>query len=794
MRLNSTQSMFKILHFFLLLFVSVLAQDHPIPRLIISPWAFFDVCDDSDPYNTSKMSGIEFNVVRDAFKIAGYEEGVDFIFECLPWPDCTDAVYNAVPEDNVLGLIEALPINAADLSGGYSYSQGTLQTGFGVGYFRNTSSTHGVSNWFFVRPYTASLYAMMLIIPVVFAFFLWFYEGRNMPFLNYLYHLIVYYFKLEFLKRLKVESRIIEFIFQLYGMVVIIAYTSMMVDIIAVTKANGVVQTPNDLRGLRMTTDVTYLDYVSAVNGRPVEIYQPGDPTTVEEFIVALERQEVAYYLFENAIIEALAAADCRFSVVLLNVIQINFGILWSKFAPQGMKDKLDIALIKAFDEKNLAARVSEGIKAASTQQCLNPTTRGSNQILIDDVYGLWVIWCLCLALATLLKVISLIKGQYGQKLFTIYDLEIRGSQEKKIMGEINSQTTCLALVSRDMIRKTRQQAVYTCLDFFNLMSLSEKTRAMMFALVKNDPELKHLLMVPTGLVPSKTQRRTIFGALKDKFAGRRSIWKSKNRSMTDISIPSLQTLGDATIPTSPDRPSKRFFRERTQSMNQLDGDQRRSSVKADLSLILPTNVRRRRTKILTANLSDKLLKYNPKSPRIVHYELSGQKAKEIADYYYRKAADIEAELKKLHEESKQLNRTRSEQKHHTALSIVTPGLASSSNLLRYIPSNDKEVEDEELKSPGIETTTQRFNLISSPRTLTDDFELSSPRSPRFDDSPLSTRRGLISSKRDLTNFNLSPIAVRTSSNSRKCLAPFTYKENTLKQFSKGGSKYFPKE
>lgn len=113
----------------------------PLPNLsnpsifIVSPWGFFDICNASDPYNTSQMSGIEFNVVRDAFKIAGYEEGVDFIFECLPWPDCTDAVYNAKVEDHVLGVIEALLINAGDLADGFYYSQGTLQVGFGIGYF-----------------------------------------------------------------------------------------------------------------------------------------------------------------------------------------------------------------------------------------------------------------------------------------------------------------------------------------------------------------------------------------------------------------------------------------------------------------------------------------------------------------------------------------------------------------------------------------------------------------------------------------------------------------------------------
>lgn len=53
-----------------------------------------------------------------------------------------------------------------------------------------------------------------------------------MSFLNYLFHLVIYYFKLDFLKKLNAESRFVELFFIFYSTIVIATYTSHMVDLI----------------------------------------------------------------------------------------------------------------------------------------------------------------------------------------------------------------------------------------------------------------------------------------------------------------------------------------------------------------------------------------------------------------------------------------------------------------------------------------------------------------------------------------------------------------------------------
>jgi len=167
-----------------------------------------------------------------------------------------------------------------------------------------------------------------------------------------------------------------------------------MVSIISNLKSNGGVQTINDLRELQITAIGVYNPYVSVLYGRPVAINQTIQLSTLDDVIYTLANQDVPYFLFESPVVEALAAADCRFSVVLTNLIEFNYGILWSKSASRDMIEKMDIALVKAFDEKNQSARIAEGIAAVSSEQCLNPKSygSGSQQILLDDVYGLWVI------------------------------------------------------------------------------------------------------------------------------------------------------------------------------------------------------------------------------------------------------------------------------------------------------------------------------------------------------------------------------------------------------------------
>ena len=761
--------MSKVLLHLILFCIGVLSYASSIPRFIVSPYAFFDRCDVDDPYNSSAMSGIEFNAVRDAFKIAGYIEGQDFIFECLPWPESTDAVYQEQPGDNVLGVIIALPIIAEDMRNGFKYSQGTFQIGFGIGYFQNITSTYGVGSWFFVRPFTTSLYLVMMAMPVVFAVILWYYEGKNMSFLNYLYHLTIYYFKLDFLKKLNAESRIVEFIFQVYCMVVILTYTSQMVDIISNLKSNGGVRTFSDLRGMRITTDPTYLDYVTAVYGRPVELYEPVQLSTIDDFIFCLENQDVPYFLFENAIVEALTESDCRFSTVLTNALEINYAILWSKLtATQEMIERMDIAIIEALDQKNQSVRFEEGKEAASTKTCSNPSS-GSMQININDMYGLWVIWCLCLGVAIIFKLLSMVSFGRKWSFLNFYDLEIRGPREKKLLGAVNSRTTFVAMVSKDMIRKTREQAVATYNDCFNTIQIPLRARMALLFMIEKDTEFQKLLK-PILLSPPKTPQRSIFGALKENL-----LKIAPRKSVDVIKIPKPQILDEnqRRWPSAPEMTPKRHSIDFSlKTMDQFH-------IRQDFEdLIKARRKRLLKTKALVSNLNDKVRKFNASSPSAMHHKLNRRQADEMVAYYEKKNIDIEADLKKIKEEG-----------GHFAKDATKKSSAKSSNPATLVGFSEavvgrNQIKDDNDDDPMNQRATIRCKTSRklSPRQ---DGEDSARGSLREEEMPCGSFADIKSN--EMAKRSRFGVSLNFSKNikPRRYVSPIIYKKTDLKQFNK---------
>ena len=481
--------------------------DISLPKFIISPYAWFTICDVDDPYNVSKMGGVEYTAVRDAFELAGYVQGVDFIYWCLPWPNSTETVYQAVNGDGVLGVVIGLPIAASDMRLGLTYSQETYRVNFGIGYYQsNATALHGVASWFFIQPFSAGLYAVLIVLPLFLAICLWIYEGKNQSLLNYLYHLIAYYFKIDFLKQLTLESRLLELVFQVYGLVAITLFTSQMINIISFLQTHGGVQTVGDLRGLQIVTDPVYVSYAESLYGRVTPLYEPIQLTKVEDFIYCMELQDIAYFLFETPIIEGMAKTDCRFSLVLPDVITVSYGIMWSKYAPQNMREKIDIGLMNAFANKSQAQRLAEE-DTLIPQKCF---AQRENKwvITIEDVYGVWLIWCLCLVLGIIVQVVAYCTKRYSKSSYSnFYDLEIRGTRERALIGGINSEISTITFISVHLIRKKRRMIVEDHINTFRSMQVPAKTKEAISEIMESELGLNN---IPLASSPTLRKRRTL--------------------------------------------------------------------------------------------------------------------------------------------------------------------------------------------------------------------------------------------------------------------------------------------
>ena len=230
--------------------------------------------------------------------------------------------------------------------------------------------------------------------------------------------------------------------------------------------------------------------------------------SSLDSFIYNLQLQDVPYFMFEDAIVEALAEADCRFSVVLKSAIMVDYAILWNDYTSLEMIEKMDIAIIEALDKKNETERVTEGVAAEiaklGSNKCADPTSTESQQILISDVYALWIIWCICFGTAVLARLIAFVSGKHRSSFLNFYDLEIRGPREDLLIEAVNSQTTFLAMVSIDMIQKLRQQTAQTYNDCFNVIYISLRVRLALLRELEGDPDFNKMIdltpELPKGL------------------------------------------------------------------------------------------------------------------------------------------------------------------------------------------------------------------------------------------------------------------------------------------------------
>lgn len=605
-----------------------------IPQVIVSPYAWFDLCDLEDTLNPDKFGGVEFSAVRDAFNLSGYVEGVDFVFKCMPWPDSTDYTYAATEDDNVLGVFLGLPINAADIRAGYPYSQETLRVGYGIGLMQKDVTT-GFESWFFIQPFEPTLYAVMLSMPILFGIIVWIFQSRDQNILNYIYHFVMYYFKLDFLKFLVPEARLIEFFFQIYCAVIITFYTSQMTTIISLRQTSGGIQKVSDLRGLQVVTDPVYMSYTDMLGARTVELEEPIQLAVVDDFIWTFLRQDVKYFLFETAVIEGMAKTDCRFTMVMSDILITSYGILWSKWATEEMRQKIDIGLMNAFAMKSQEQRLAETAATQVPQKCFNAAS-DSSRITINDVYGLWIAYCLLLGMGCLIMFISYLQKKCFTKsqCFNFYDLEIRGKREKELVGAMNSQVASMALISQHMIKKSRKIIVkgYTCA--FSKIEIPLRAKiAMLHAFEADDSEFKEI-GTPKTKRPSKTKKDRSFSQLNMELILNAMAEKKKEKSI-------LMNLF-----------KQDSVRALTEPMNQSSSLKKPKSYHGGLKI--GSKKRKRESLKLVSNLSDSLSKFVPQNKNI-HIIVTPRMAEDIASHYLTKSAIFEFTSSKLKTESSTL-------------------------------------------------------------------------------------------------------------------------------------------
>ena len=275
-----------------------------------------------------------------------------------------------------------------------------MESGMTIGYIPGNTTL--IKNIFYTNAFGWNLYLVMLLLPVFLGLVLYVFQDKDQFLFNYVYHIYMYIFKLDFLKFLKLESRIIETAFQFSFMIIMALFTARITIVLQNQETSGGVRSISDLKGLRIATASSYKDYVESVGARLVVM-----PLFNSSFLGAFDAILDAgcnYCMADTFIGETLSSYQCNLKLPLKNIYKIEYSIIWAPQAPKTLIEKMNFAIMQAIDTKNQSMRTQPIIEnfgqIYGLTACVDSaasTSNGVGSINFGEVSSLWVIWLICL-------------------------------------------------------------------------------------------------------------------------------------------------------------------------------------------------------------------------------------------------------------------------------------------------------------------------------------------------------------------------------------------------------------
>ena len=66
-----------------------------------------------------------------------------------------------------------------------------------------------------------------------------------------------------------------------------------------------------------------------------------------------IKNSNCIYYMSDTASLEVLVQQECDFEIAFKDVIRMDFGIVWAQHAPEEIKTKMDVGILKALETKS---------------------------------------------------------------------------------------------------------------------------------------------------------------------------------------------------------------------------------------------------------------------------------------------------------------------------------------------------------------------------------------------------------------------------------------------------------
>lgn len=393
------------------LILCILPRIPATATFLTSSYNPFTICDSQDPLNSTKITGIEIDLFREAMNFSNLTEGADYKIICTTWDDIFDTLKDDSADPTIVGAVSGITVTEARLKQ-YRFSQPTLHSGLSLLY-RSKKQTS-----FYIRALSGSFFIVICCLPFVLGFAIYIVEGQKMKFINHVYHIMVLYFKLDDIVFLRVDSKVIQVAIKTAVMIVTTLYAAFTTNILIDQRSFGGILDGSSLTGLKIASSPSYEDFISSLNAKFISLSNSFEDAA--GFIKEIEdNPSIDYVAYDDMFTAVVADTSCDIYETLKTIIKFDFGLMFKHDIDLEYVDLLNAGIEKAYMNQPQLQRWQKFLETYASNSCPNKKDLGKDYLSPSDFSGLWMVWTAGVAIGALSVLYNC---------FSLYRKQIRNS------------------------------------------------------------------------------------------------------------------------------------------------------------------------------------------------------------------------------------------------------------------------------------------------------------------------------------------------------------------------------
>ena len=364
----------------------VAATQAAMKTFLVSSYPPVTNCSSEHPLDPAYFNGFEIDVIRDAMSKINYTEGTDFQFNCTTWDDIFEVIEES-PRTEVIGAVSGITISKDRMERGLRFSQPTISTGLSLIFRKETKGS------FYLRIFDGPFLIALICIPIIFGSLLYIYEDKKVSVINYIYHTLEQYFKVDDFVHLNFESKVLEIPMRLFVIVVVALYIAGTTNLLFLDKNFGGVTDSEHVVGLPIASFSYYQNTIMSVGGKYQHLKTFGPQKTssgksMKSMRCSLHRMDLWLLMLLNL--------NAIFMRTLTNFVKFDFGVMMPRNVSDDDALALNVGLEMAFTSMTQLQRWRNFFDANVQNGCPNKEALGLSVVTFKDFEELWQFWRFC--------------------------------------------------------------------------------------------------------------------------------------------------------------------------------------------------------------------------------------------------------------------------------------------------------------------------------------------------------------------------------------------------------------